>query len=181
MKNERRNKHFCLKKSVLLALLLCGIIAVVIGSMSVSASGIVTEGEMVDIENDFASYKVQDTARIEDDGIVGALQYTVYYDYAKLGNVVPEIYGTPIVVYAINTNTVRTGTDSNKTIIQSMLDRGYAVVVLDYLNNSNAKSPKIDDSVQDFTKKLKDGRYFDKDTTEDTSKAFPASGAYKEI
>ena len=38
MKNERRNKHFCLKKSVLLALLLCGIIAVVIANTILIAS-----------------------------------------------------------------------------------------------------------------------------------------------
>jgi len=181
MKNEKRKRRSRFKKSILITLLLCGIIASVVGGMSVSASSIVTDGEMIDIEKDFSAYKVQDTARIEDDGIVGALQYTVYYDYAKFGNVVPEIYGTPIIVYAINTNTVRTGTDSNKTIIQSMLDRGYAVVVLDYLGSSAATSPKIDDSVQEFTRKLKDGRYFIKDTAEDSSKAFPASGAYKEI
>ena len=181
MKNEKNKKRSYLKKSVLLTLLLCSVIAALIGGLSVSAVGIVIDGEMIDISNDFAAYKVQDTERIENDGIVGALQYTIYYDYAKNGNVVPEIYGTPIVVYAINTNTVRTGTDSNKTIIQSMLDRGYVVVVLDYLGNKAATSPKIDDSVQEFTRQLKDGRYFEKDTAEDTSKAFPASGAYKEI
>ena len=181
MKKERKNKNSRVQKCALLCLLTVIIAAVAICGMSVSASGIVIEGEMVDIANDFAAYKVQDTARIENDGIVGAMQYTVYYDYERFGNVVPEIYGTPIVVYAINTNTVRTGTDSNKTIIQSMLDRGYAVVVLDYLGNKAATSPKIDDSVQEFTRNLKDGRYFDKDTDTDTSKAFPKSGAYKEI
>ena len=181
MENKKIKKMSLLKKSILLCMLIAGITALVITGMSVSASGIVTAGEMVDISNDFADYKVQQTARIENDGIVGALQYTVYYDYERLGNVVPDIYGTPIIVYAINTNTVRTGTDSNKTIIQSMLDHGYVVVVLDYLGNSAATSPKIDDSVQLFTKNLKDGRYFDKDTDTDTSKAFPKSGAYKEI
>ena len=181
MKKERKNKNSRIKKCALLCLLICIASAALICGMSVSASGIVTDGEMIAIADDFAAYKVQDTQRIENDGIVGAMQYTVYYDYERLGNVVPEIYGTPIVVYAINTNTVRTGTDSNKTIIQSMLDRGYAVVVLDYLGSEAATSPKIDDSVQLFTKNLKDGRYFEKDTAADTSKAFPASGAYKEI
>ena len=152
------------KKTKIAIALLC-LIATVIGIFAITTSAsseIKTEGEMVDIKKDFADYLVQDTKRVDDDGYVGALQYTVYYgkkDGDTVNNdtstIVPDINGTPIIVYAINTNTERVGTDSNKKIIQSMLDRGYVVVVLDYLNNSAATGHKLDDSAQTFVNNLK--------------------------
>ena len=163
--------------------LLCLIvIAACIGVIISSAnSSIVTEGEMIDIKNDFSSYLVKDTARIDNDGYVGALQYTVYYkDKGNTAAIVPEINGTPIIVYAINTNTERVGTDSNKTIIQSMLDRGYVVVVLDYLNNSLATGHPLDMSAQAFVNNLKAKKYFnfDGNTKSQYKEVFVAPSGY---
>ena len=91
MKKEGKNKNSRIGKCALLCLLTVIVAAVAICGMSVFASGIVTDGEMIAIAEDFAAYKVQDTARIENDGIVGAMQYTVYYDYERFGNVVLNI------------------------------------------------------------------------------------------
>ena len=49
MENKKIKKMSLLKKSILLCMLIAGITALVITGMSVSASGIVTAGEMVDI------------------------------------------------------------------------------------------------------------------------------------
>ena len=142
---------------VLTAILLCiaSAFAVIVFA---SNDSVVTKGEMVDIKNDFSAYLVQDTAVISNDGFVGKLQYTVYYDKTN-GAVKTGIGGTPIIAYAINTLTERVGTDSNKTIIQSMLDRGYVVVVLDYLENSKAEGHTLDDSAQSFVKVTRCGKY----------------------
>ena len=110
-----------------------------------AATGIETEGEMKDITSKLSEYLVQDTKIIADDGYVGAIQYTVYYDGSK-GNAISGYGGTPVIVYAVNTNTERVGTDSNENIIRSMLGRGYIVVVTDYLGSSKACGQKLDDS-----------------------------------
>ncbi len=129
-------------------------------AVAMSASGtIVTVGEMTDIKTDFADYLVQDTVRIEDDGYVGALQYTLYYDYATHGKARGGFDYTNAIVYAINTNTERVGTDSNKTIITDMLSKGYLVVVVDYLNNPLATGHALDDSAQMASQHVKFGHW----------------------
>ena len=88
-----------------LAALIVLIVGVTVGAMIGFGDEIEIGGEMNDVKDVFdADYLVQDTKRISNDGYVGALQYTVYYDKTK-GDVVPEIHGTPIIAYAINTNT----------------------------------------------------------------------------
>ncbi len=161
-------------RTKVLALLLClTLLLISIGVVSAFAEdSIVTDGEMTDIKKEFESYLQQDTKRIENDGYVGAIQYTVYYDKDK-GAVVPGYEGTPVVVYTINHPGIeRVGTDSNKDIIQSMLDRGYVVVILDYLNNYAAVSPAIDYSSQKFRTDLRNGKIL-------TADIFPA-GSYDE-
>ena len=135
-----------------------------------SAGGeIVTDAEMAAIKNEFSDYLVQDTRRVENDGYVGALQYTAYYDRAR-GNVKPGIGGTPTILYVINTNTERVGTSSDTAIIQSMLDRGYVVVVVDYLDNPKATGHKLDDSAQMASQNVKFGRWLDKTAPLSTNK-----------
>ena len=128
---------------------------------SANEGSIVTDEDMTKIKNAFSGYLVQDTRRVENDGYVGALQYTAYYDEGK-GNVKPGIGGTPTILYVINTNTVKVGTLDDTEIIQSMLDRGYVVVVLDYLDNSEATGHKLDDSVQMAAQNVRYGRWLDK-------------------
>ena len=139
------------------------------------------QGETVGIKAAFdGKYLVQDVKTIANDGYVGEIRYSIYYDRSN-GDVVPGINGTPIIVYAVNTAMERVGRDSNEVILQSMLDRGYVVVVLDYLGNPAAVSPALDNSAQAFTYKMETGAYFDKKTDADSSPVFPKSGTYKEI
>ena len=121
---------------------------------AVASDTVQTVGEMVDIKADFASYLVQDTVRVEDDGHVGAIQYTVYHNSAK-GTIKTGYEGTPVVIYTINHPSIkRVGNDSNKTIITSMLDRGYVVVVLDYLQSATANATTLANSTQAFRANL---------------------------
>jgi len=131
-------------------------------------------GAMSTIKEKFdANYLAQDTVRA-DDKFVGKIQYTAYYDTSK-GAIKTGYEGTPIIVYTINHPSIeRIGTDSDTDIIQSMLDRGYVVIVLDYLNNVNAVSPAIDNSSQQFRADLKDGRIIKQSTV------FPSNAGYQE-
>ncbi|MBQ8719798.1 MAG: Ig-like domain-containing protein [Clostridia bacterium] len=145
-------------------------------AIGVGAVGAVSSpsGEMTDIDSCFAGYEVQSTKRIDDGGYVGEVQYTVYYDEATHGGVTPG-YKTdnPVIIYAVNTCMERVGTDSNTSIIQSMLDRGFVVVVLDYLGNEKAVSPAIDYSTQAFRTKISGGSLF-------SASCFTEGGEYPE-
>ncbi len=176
MKKRIGKKRRIAKIALILAVIL-GLGAV--GGLFAAAGGsIVTVGEMVDIKTDFADYLVQDTRRIENDGYVGAIQYTVYFDKTKSEKVqAGYLTENPIVVYTINTCTTRYGTDSNKEIIESILGRGYVVVVLDYLNNANATGKALDYSGQEFRIGIRDGSYFDASATDSV---FTAGGKYYE-
>lgn len=133
------------------------ILAISVTTVCILASdGIEVIGEMVDIKTAFADKLVQSTAKGRD-SYVGEYQYTVYYDTAK-GTVKTGYEGTPVVIYTINHPEIeRVGTDDNETIISSMLDRGYVVIVLDYLNNKKALSPDIETSAQNFRKNVIEG------------------------
>ncbi|MBR2650242.1 MAG: Ig-like domain-containing protein [Clostridia bacterium] len=168
MESKSKN-HFVI---ALIAICLIACIAACVAIVASAGNSIETVGEMVAISTDFADYLVQDTVRVSDDGYVGAVQYTVYYD-TKCGDVKTGYEGTPVVVYTVNHPAVkRIGTDSNKEIISSMLERGYVVVVLDYLNSEKAVSPAIDNSSQAFRSDLRTGKILKADI-------FP-SGTYDE-
>lgn len=55
---------------------------------------------------------------------------------------------TAVIVYIMNHAMQRVGTESDVDIINSFLDENEIVVTLDYLNNPNAVSPKIEHSVK---------------------------------
>ena len=158
--NSKKAKNSRLKLiiaalSTLVLLLTFGIVMAFAGNDS-----IVTVGEMAGddgIYETFKSYLVQDTQKKSDD-YVGSVQYTAYYDTSK-GEITSGYEGTPVVIYSVNHPGIeRIGTDSNATIIQSMLDRGYVVVVLDYLENNKAVSPAIDYSAQTFRTAVRKGQ-----------------------
>ncbi|MBQ3015216.1 MAG: Ig-like domain-containing protein [Clostridia bacterium] len=153
----KAKKKAALKISVfLMAVLLIALSLTVI--MASASETVEVMGEMTDIKTKFSSYLAQDTVRVNNDGYVGDYQYTAYYDTSK-GDFKPGYEGTPVVVYTINHPKIaRIGTDSNETIIKSMLDRGYAVVVLDYLNQDTAVSPAIANSTQNFRTQLINGK-----------------------
>ena len=119
-------------------------------------------------------YLVGDKYLLKDDGYIGIpVELTTYYDVDRFGSAKTGYYGTNIVLYFVNTNIERVGTESDVNIIGSMLDRGYAVVVVDYLNNPKAKSPALDWSSQVVRKEVLNGNCFSDKTV------FP-SGTYRD-
>ena len=58
--------------------------------------------------------------------------------------------GSVSILYVMNTNTERLGTKSDAELVQSFLDRGYFVIVLDYMNNPAATGTALDWSTQDM-------------------------------
>ena len=167
-----KTKAKILKRLPIFVLLFATLLICCLAIFATAATSIQTVGEMTSIKAAFdKDYLVQDTARMNDSYIGGAVQYTVYYDKNK-GTIYPGVEGTPIIVYTINHPIERIGTDTNETIIKSMLDRGYVVIVLDYLNNAAAVSPAIDNSSQAFRTAVRTGKIL-------TNSIFP-SGEYSE-
>lgn len=66
---------------------------------------------------------------------------------------------TQIILYVINTNTERIGTESDEVILTDLLERGFIVLVLDYKNNPKAKSPELDWSCQQIRSAAAKGSY----------------------
>jgi len=127
----------------------------------------------VEIQSELSAYKQGETLSYADDGYIGIpYEVTVYYDASK-GAAVPGVGGTVAVLYVVNTNTERVGTDSDTSIITSMLDRGYIVAVLDYKNNEKATTPGLDYSTQLIRMDLNEGKFF-------TDKTFFPAGTYNE-
>ncbi len=58
--------------------------------------------------------------------------------------------GTVSILYVMNTNTERLGNKTDAELVQSFLDRGFFVIVLDYQNNPEAKGTALDWSTQDI-------------------------------
>ena len=115
---------------------------------------------MIAIESALSSKKIGKTTTVANDGYIGIpLEVSVYHG----GGTVKSGYAidaTPVVIYVVNTQVKRIGTDSDVDIIKSMLDRGYIVVIFDYLNNVKATSPDIDWSVQGLRPKVVNRTFF---------------------
>ena len=74
-----------------------------------------------------------------------------YYDENK--QYVPATIGeagSVSILYVMNTNTERLGNKTDAELVQSFLDRGYFVIVLDYQNNPAACGTALDWSTQDI-------------------------------
>ena len=102
---------------------------------------------------------------------MGALELSVFFDKESF-TVKSGYHGTPTILYTVNTMVERIGKDSDTDIIKSMLDRGYVVVVADYLNSAKAISPALDYSVQLLRTRICNGEFF-------TDPIFP-EGFYRE-
>ena len=115
-------------KAVAIALLVCLAITLVPVTLAVGTLA-AEKGEdaMIGINAELSEYKLGETVRLASDGYIGIpVEYTVFFD-TKGGTVsaVPGYQnGTPVILYVVNTNTVKAGTESDSSIIKSMLDRG---------------------------------------------------------
>ena len=99
-----------------------------------------------EIQTTFSGKKIGEL-EMANDGYIGIpVSISTYYDLSK-GNITRGYLGTPVMLYVVNTGIDRIGTDSDTAIIESMLERGYMVAVLDYKNSEKAISPALDYSV----------------------------------
>ncbi len=151
------------KSKVLLTLLaLLLVLSVIFAAVSIGTfadESIKTLGAMVEIDANLSEYRLGDVKYIANDGYIGIpVQISVYHNGNE--SVTTGIGGTPIIVYVVNTNAERVGTDTDTEIIKSMLDRGYVVTVVDYLGDSKAVSPALDWSALEVTAKVVSGTYF---------------------
>lgn len=102
-----------------------------------------------------------ETYKLENDGYLGIpVEFTYYYDYTTHGAPKTGYNGTPLIMYVVNTRTERTGTDSDVSIIKSMLSRGYIVAVADYKYHAKSVSDDIDWSTQTVMASLRTSAYF---------------------
>ncbi len=160
-------RFFVMKKQrisliiVTLVLLIC----LSIGFAVSSAEREVRPDAMNAIEEAFGEYKIGETVKTaKDDYVSEAPEITTYYDYKTHGAATPGYKTTQLVIYVVNTLTDRTGTKSDVEIIRGMLDRGYIVSVLDYLNDEDAISPNVDWSTQVQRTNVMKGNYFTDNT-----------------
>ena len=104
--------------------------------------------------------KRQGTQTLENDGYIGIpVELSLYFDTQN--HTVKSGYGgTPVILYVVNANFERIGTQSDAEIIESMLARGYIVVTVDYKNNSRAASPALDTSLQHIRSSIEKRTYF---------------------
>ena len=121
--------------------------------------------ETIKADKTLNTYLVGETQHFDNDGYIGIpYEVTVYYDKETHGKATPgyvTLGATPVIVYVVNANFERIGTESDTVIIQSMIERGFAVVVLDYLNDERAKTPDLDYSVQQLrANKVGAGTFF---------------------
>ncbi len=127
---------------------------------------------MVDIlaDTELAAYKI-DEKSVANDGYLGiGVDFTMYYD-ADNFTIEHGTNGTKLIMYVVNTHAERTGTDSDVSIIKSMISRGYLVAVADYHNHEKAVSPDLEWSTQTVMRSLLSGSYFTNATI---------AGSYKE-
>ena len=76
---------------------------------------------------------------LANDGYIG-VPLDIYTYYGENTN-----SKTPVMLYVINTNTERIGTDDDYTIVNDLVvNKGFIVCVLDYKNNPKTVSPDLD-------------------------------------
>ncbi len=141
-----------------LVLLLCLLVAA-LAVFSGAETSIERKGSMIEIENSYSEYRLGAVQRIANDGYIGIpVQLSVYYDSEN--RVTSGIGGTPLILYVVNTATERIGTKTDTEILRSMLDRGYLVCVIDYLEDEKAVTPALDWSLQALRANINAGKYF---------------------
>ena len=117
-----------------LSVLLC--VAMLLSCMG--TVGFAAENEIFSIES-LEQYCVY-TGEIANDGYIGIPVGIKTY----VKDAASATSNTPYIMYIVNTNTTRYGTDSDEVILTDMLDKGYVVTVIDYYNNEKAKTPDLE-------------------------------------
>ena len=163
------------KRKLLIAVAVAIVLSALISIMAVS----VFAGEEVDAMDDIKAafdenYKIGESYLLENDGYIGTeVELTTYYNYEKFGAAKPGYLGTNIALYFVNTRIERVGMETDVNIISDLLERGFAVVTVDYFHDSRAKSPALDWSSQEVRKSVINGSCF-------TDKTVFPSGTYQD-
>ena len=153
------------KRKILILVIISLLSCLAIGFAVSSAEDETRTDAMTAIEAAFADYKIGETQKTaKDDYVSEAPEVTTYYDYKSHDVAVPDYKGTQLVVYVVNTLTERVGTKTDVEIIRGMLERGYIVAVLDYLNDEDATSPNVDWSTQIQRTNIYKGNYITDNT-----------------
>lgn len=105
------------------------------------------------IKTNVGKYLLSDTL-IENDGHIGIPVHASLLFCNDRFTVKKNSGGTPVMIYVMGTQIERVGQGDDIEIINGMLDRGFAVVVLDYLGSEKAKRPALDWSVQKIRQKI---------------------------
>ena len=155
--------HQAMKKTFLRILLPIFIVIALATAVTVIAIAANDGGEnytdaMVDIRADeYLESKLLKTYSGSDGYLGIPVDFAIYHSG---GTVDGGCNGTTAVLYVVNTRSVRSGTDSDTSIIKSMLDRGYIVVVCDYKNSAKAVGADLDWSAQNVVQSLRNGAIF---------------------
>ena len=163
MKNKNRIISAIIAVLTIIAMIPSMIFA---GGLALTANDAQSEAvdamDAIEADSELSAFKKGETQSIADDGYIGIpVEISVYFSGENSDIVHGEVINaTPVVVYVVNTNTERIGTDSDVNIIKSMLERGYIVAVFDYLNDERAVSPDLDWSIQKIRATLTKGTYF---------------------
>lgn len=104
------------------------------------------------IYNAFKNYNVFST-QLENDGKIGIPVKINTYIKGTTNSM------TQTIIYVINHKMERIGTENDVSIITDLLNDGYIVVVLDYLNSPLSVSPDLDWSVQNLRTNINKGSY----------------------
>ena len=108
----------------------------------------------------FDKFSVSAPIILENDGYIGIpVKVSVLFD-SNAHKAMPGYRKTPIMIYVLNANIERNGKDSDESIVSRMLDSGYIVTVLDYMNSPLATCPGLDYSVQGIRARIIKGEFF---------------------
>ena len=113
--------------------------------------------------------KLGDTVTVKEETLDADVALTVYHDEracATRGRHSPFV-----LLYVAGTAIERIGRRSDEELLSSMLERGYTVVVLDYLGNPRALCPMLERSVQSLRGRLEAGEFL-------STEAFPRGACF---
>jgi len=173
IKGERKMKKRKLSRTLAILLALVLVVAAIF-AVTVFAGSSDENDASAAIKEKFAEKQIGNTVAQSNDGYIGIpVEVTTFYDYGTHGKAKTGYNGTPLVIYVVNTKTERIGSKTDTEIIESMLERGYIVSVLDYKNHEKAVSPALDWSAQTIRVQFASGGFF-------TDKTYLPSGSYSD-
>ncbi len=138
---KRKILVLCLSLLIISAFPICGLLSVAAREAETDAMNAILADPALE------KHRQGNTQTVESDGYIDIpVEVTVYYDESR-GSATPGYGGTPVILYIVNTGEERVGTDTDASIISSMLERGYVVAVADYKNHESAVCPSLEYSV----------------------------------